>query len=579
MIVLFCNWIIICFIFFSIGNAVTNYSNHYFKTDTQYGFFDTFFIGLCITGTFLNIWSIFFPTNFLSFISLLFLSLTYWGFNFNRLKSTTKSLISNPFIHYKYLIPFAFILIFVVLYALLPPIFYDTYLYHIPSIKWNEQFRVVPGLANFHSRFGYNSSILLLGTAFSFESIFKQLIFSINSLSVFIFLIWLMKNMITKRAVFAIMALIVYYHFFDFYSLSISSLSTDILPNLLFAYLILRIVFNNFEVKDLSLVFWIIPLFCVTLKISTCSIILLCFLALTSILKNKSYKYLFFLILISLVVLIPWITRNLILTGYLAYPTQVLDIFNFDWEVPIQNVINDQKWIYSWGRIPGMSHNEVLSMPLNEWFSKWWEVKSPFMKQLFNISYFSPVIFLVLINSTKYNKFRVFLCWIIFLAGFLMWFFTAPDYRFAYGIIILSIVFPILLIDDILKYIQDKLIKYIHLKYFNYLNTGVKVIVFIYLFIYGVNFIKIGAGEIKKYVPEKSFTSLIYIPYSFENVKNKQNVTFNEHQINGITTYTPSEGNDQCFDKFPCSPYYFKNIELRGSTLKNGFRVKKPKEL
>jgi hypothetical protein len=39
---------------------------------------------------------------------------------------------------------------------------YDNGLYHLQSIKWNSEFPITPGLANLHTRLGYNSALFLL---------------------------------------------------------------------------------------------------------------------------------------------------------------------------------------------------------------------------------------------------------------------------------------------------------------------------------------------------------------------------------------------------------------------------------
>ena len=43
----------------------------------------------------------------------------------------------------------------------------DTGLYHAQAIRWIEEYGVVPGLANLHSRFGYNSASFALSAFFS----------------------------------------------------------------------------------------------------------------------------------------------------------------------------------------------------------------------------------------------------------------------------------------------------------------------------------------------------------------------------------------------------------------------------
>lgn len=380
----------------TIGLANT-FSNDRFS----YGNLDSFFIGLCVAGALLNIWSIFLPANYLSLLFLIAVSIAYWAFNPGKLKMTLNPIKSASFFKLKYLLPFSILLLFVTLYALLPPLFYDTYLYHIPALKWYEQYKAVPGLANFHSRFGFNSTSLLLSTTFSFNFIFNQPIFALNSLCILIFTTWLMKNTIDKKTALSLISLIILILFFKFYSKNISSLSTDILPNILIVYVLLRLAFSNFQLNDKNLILWVIPLFCITLKLSTLAICLLCILPLYSSIKTSSYRYLTFLIITSLIVIIPWMTRNVILTGYIGYPMPSIDLFNFDWEIPMSNVINEKNWIYSWARIPGLHWEKVLSMPFPEWFSIWWKAKKTVLKILFVLNYLSPVLLIFLLIKNK----------------------------------------------------------------------------------------------------------------------------------------------------------------------------------
>lgn len=46
---------------------------------------------------------------------------------------------------------------------------YDSDLYHAQSIRWIEEYGVVPGLGNLHERFAYNSSFFALSALFSMK--------------------------------------------------------------------------------------------------------------------------------------------------------------------------------------------------------------------------------------------------------------------------------------------------------------------------------------------------------------------------------------------------------------------------
>ncbi|EMO63800.1 hypothetical protein LEP1GSC133_1179, partial [Leptospira borgpetersenii serovar Pomona str. 200901868] len=57
-----------------------------------------------------------------------------------------------------FIITFPFLLSALIFFLYPPsPFAYDSGLYHIQSIKWIQEYSVVPGLANLHGRFGFNS--------------------------------------------------------------------------------------------------------------------------------------------------------------------------------------------------------------------------------------------------------------------------------------------------------------------------------------------------------------------------------------------------------------------------------------
>ena len=50
-------------------------------------------------------------------------------------------------------------------------IHYDTSLYHAQSIRWIEEYGVIPGLGNLHSRLAYNSASFCLSALYSMASV------------------------------------------------------------------------------------------------------------------------------------------------------------------------------------------------------------------------------------------------------------------------------------------------------------------------------------------------------------------------------------------------------------------------
>ena len=66
MYVTFICFLIIGIIFFVFGNSFVVHLDK--KKEGNYDIFDCYFIGLCLVGTLLNFWSLFFPTNISSLI-------------------------------------------------------------------------------------------------------------------------------------------------------------------------------------------------------------------------------------------------------------------------------------------------------------------------------------------------------------------------------------------------------------------------------------------------------------------------------------------------------------------------------
>ncbi|MGG7036922.1 MAG: LIC_10190 family membrane protein, partial [Flavobacterium sp.] len=193
-----------CFIFTAIIFTVIGKGllfAYYKSAIKHYTLVDTYFIGLCLSGALLNIWSIFLPTDFISFLFLALLTLVLIGFNrfyyFSLLKKLLLKIKAEKILSLLLL----GCLIITLLFAIVKPKLFDTYLYHINAIQWNEYYRAVPGLANLHDRFGFNSSMFVLSAGFSYSAIYNQYIFIISSLTFLMFFVWCVKKAYQKKGV------------------------------------------------------------------------------------------------------------------------------------------------------------------------------------------------------------------------------------------------------------------------------------------------------------------------------------------------------------------------------------------
>jgi hypothetical protein len=146
-----------------------------YQHQRNYEWSDVFFIGFAIVGAILSIISLWFPLTAYTLLSLLVFSIIFLLFEYIkegqiRLFTTIKQKIKSLPLLYKILIVLLFVVL--LLYSLLPPLGYDTGLYHWQAMKWLESYPVVPGLGNIHGRFAFNSNALLLHSVFSMQDIF-----------------------------------------------------------------------------------------------------------------------------------------------------------------------------------------------------------------------------------------------------------------------------------------------------------------------------------------------------------------------------------------------------------------------
>lgn len=557
---------LICFlftsyIFFIFGNKTIYIFNK--KELINYSFFDFYFIGLCTVGCLFNFWSLFLPTNFIVTVILLFVSLIVTIKNKKYYSSIFKSyldyLIKNKSISFLFLL----VTIIVLLFAVILPRNYDSYLYHINAIQWIEKFRVVPGLANLHNRFGLNSSLFVLCAGFSFSELYNQTFFIINSLTYLFFFYWLIKEIFIRKGAAGFFLLLFLYFFTQQYGSDISSPGTDLLPNVLVSYILINLLTEKDVLFKKYLMFIIITLFCLTLKLTIFPIVTIGLIAIHHKFKNViiSIKQLSFF---CVIILTPWFIRNIILTGYIIYPFEGIDLFHFDWQVSHESLIDINKWICSWGRVPFKDCNIVLQMPFKIWFRIWWQ-NALFKNQIFYIlSLFSPLFIIVYYLIYKKENNNIFYFSIVVgILGVLFWFFTSPDIRFCFAFVLILALFPIFIFENIIDRIKI------------FFNPLLIISLFYILFLISQDSYKLFCED---YHSIKKISKYIYLPNDIYFVKFKRNVKFNSHLIyskNNVKyeIYEPEIIRTQCYDKFPCTWLFNYNLKLRGKDLQEGFKI------
>jgi hypothetical protein len=148
-----------------------------------------------------------------------------------------------------------------------------------------------------------------------------------------------------------------------------------------------------------------------------------------------------------LVILIPWVVRNIILSGYLIYPFPYIDLFNVDWKLPYQYVIAEKLGNHGWARLPGPHWRESLDMSLSEWIPKWldwvsYRFKITIIATFLAMLIYIPIAMLRLRRQTGWTNTREIL-YLIGCIGVIYWFTNAPDPRFGWGFIFIAFIIPV----------------------------------------------------------------------------------------------------------------------------------------
>ncbi len=123
-------------------------------------FFTAFWVGLATLLGLLQLWHFFAPIDSTAYIALISIGILGFLSLVPDLWRALRNTPSRPFA--AGILMLALIAIWLANRATGLGAEYDSGLYHIAAIKWTLLYRIVPGLANLHMRFGFSSTITLL---------------------------------------------------------------------------------------------------------------------------------------------------------------------------------------------------------------------------------------------------------------------------------------------------------------------------------------------------------------------------------------------------------------------------------
>lgn len=570
MLSVFLSWLLIILIFYSFGDAFVCLYNKVTKQEELYTFIEIFFIGLISSSTVISILSLLYPINIRVTIALASFSILYIiAVKYKTMKNNLRIFI-HGLSSFDYILIFSSVMV-LLLFVLMPPQFSDVYIYHIQNMMWNEEYAVVPGLANIDEHFGFNSNVFLLYPLFGIRPLVGGYVYGVNAICLLFVLLFIISQFRNNKIYTSLFFLVLFVLFLLLYRTHVGS-STDLLPNLLILFLLFLVLADSENFIKKSLLFWALPLLCVTFKLSTIFICLLSLCVFIYFCKNRAYKTNVFIVISSMSIIIPWIVRNVVVSGYLIYPYPAIDIFNFDWKLPLQYVIESKEYITAFAitmDVWGSSSEDILSLPIHDKIYRWIVEEDLMDIGLVTLGLFSIIFMFALILKNKIkkniNSTILVLVWGIGVLGFVFMLVMAPAVRFSLSFIIITIVIP-----PYLFLLNNKTSVVGVLSNISRYSIVLFLLLFACLGLLSVRIFKSVKSE------DVSYVDLLFRPQGVESRANIFPIEKEPRVINDILFWVIRR--ESCCDlPLPCinNQDVADRIEMRGEKLQEGFRTSK----
>lgn len=446
----------------------------------------------------------------------------------------------------------------------------DTGIYHAQAIRIIEEYGIIKGIGNFQLHFAYNSSYLALCALFTMSFILP---FALHTMTGFIMALFtcyaacgLMKwtSRASHTADMARLAIIIYGITVLEY---LQSPATDYGAMYMVLYIMCAWITQAVEKKDDSEdipvygYLAVLSIFTVSMKLSAAALVVLAVLPFILLVKKKMAKETVSFILIGFLSFLPYLVRNVIISGWILYPAEAIDLFNVVWKVPAEYMKFDADQIKVWGRElqDTMSVEEGITVGISDWLPIWWEKKRFYEKLLlvFQVAGAGAVLLNLFIRKVR-KKIRadVAMFYIAVFINIAMWFFTAPFIR--YGLAFLMLL-PICAAMDLAENIfKGK-------TFLRFVMVAIAVVCFGN---WTARYLKVDKERFVEHAKDGYYLTPIPFPDSETD----------EVNMNGVIVYNTVHEDEEINSYYNCPSSCYSDMINRsepiGTTLKEGFKAK-----
>lgn len=445
----------------------------------------------------------------------------------------------------------------------------DTGIYHAQMIHWYEDYGVVKGLGNLQQHFAYNSSSLAYAAVFSMKWLVGQSLHGTNGFLQAFLVVWAVrglrgfwrrKNHLADGCRFAILV----------YALVVSERIMSPATDFSSMYLVLWVICiwadlltgdKNAELMQIHgyALLSVAAVFVATCKLSAGCLVILALYPFVKLLRRRQWKSIFIYIFCGVLVLAPWLIRNVLISGWLLYPFTALDLFHVDWKIPVEYVQHDSDQIKVWGRC--LYDVARIDESPSLWFPVWWAEKrrEEMMLLIGNVIALAGLalggVHTVFVRREKlpWDKMMLYVAILCSIAG---WFLTAPFIRYGLAFLLLL---PCMVIGEWIRPIRMGPVRI--LSGFGCVGVFLCLGMFWdYYVLFNLVWIKQNMGS-RYYMVQQDYDLPEVYPYEIEG---------------GLTVYIPKQGENISYYAFPGDAYQSmaERVKMRGENIRDGFMMK-----
>lgn len=379
----------------------------------------------------------------------------------NGIKDQTRAAFKSVQAHPFWACCFLLAIVILALKCLQAPRNFDSALYHFQTIKWLNEFSIVPGLGNLHGRLAFNQSYFNLLALLNIQPLAMKT-YVVAGMYLFLLVLYSMLTGYRRLGMGGLGFLFVLLLGLGLCLDGLSSPTPDVAIALvqiqIFFYLaIIFVSYKDKRVVEFDSLLLVIALsyLIFTIKISAMVFAVFSLAIMVPVALKLTYRQRMIvvrLVAVLFVFIIIHFLRGYVLSGAPLFPSTVGALWTLPWSMLPENVLGEAVWIYSWARQPGGEPSAVLGN---------WNWLQPWLANLPKLAwiFFWSSMFFATVDAIMFTLARstrsigwIYLLYLPILCAIGFWFFTAPDFRFLGSV-------PVLLMALTVFFVSQRIVR------------------------------------------------------------------------------------------------------------------------